>query len=1610
MKRQIENLEVFRMSNIVDKELDAKGSVVTAARIQKQEEELTPKQEIQKKISEQLTPVYEEINEKVDTTIYDFIPEDKWNVNEHDEVVSVVKDSAKFKGIALKDSFYQIKYEICRYQADRLMEEVNVANLIDSFEKELGKPDAKSKKKWQYSSIAVRQAWYYKENNAVLVLRTSWRNYGDETDQNWGIVSPGNYIQVVAFIYYTVLESDLTQFLEGVPVSEQVIEKLFNVAGATTDFTIDLPIQTISLSTKKIPKKFREYNQLFKLPNASIISLKFVDNRKIIENFVEKATGIRECPDTLPKWYQPAEGVCYNSDGNCPDYFNGEIPDARGKLKDSDVYNYQFKVVTKKEFEAIDRDKGEMGYEIQREEGGPTFYLKKEAPKPTPWEEHINKMFWTDFENSFAFYYNNEGRLQKVNLEGYQDISNFDIVRLYDSGLADTQINLSNAIRRSEREADWWDNNTDDAMKFSELCRDLIKNFRKYTNLTGESLLEAEREADQRETVSSHVIHEYMKSHNDFKELFVKFFSQVGATDQLVKSGDVYGNRDAVALAKMIETGIDFDATVAEIKKLEEEHLEIARDPDANTPLLPKNIKNFSTKISLFAQQAIAVSMANNQKSAILDVDMGGGKTCMMVADICNQLTKGTAKRPLIVCPNKTLVQNKREIFEKWTDERMNVFILNTQTYNDITDHGKNKEKLVEVMTKMPPNTIFMTSYNFLTRDHFDVPLEEIRDKSGSLKGFDYVTKYPIPQILIQDVGIDMIYCDESQYIKNSQSGMSNAVAALSGAKIKRITSGTIIPNNPIDLFAQLRFVDPSILGSKDAFIKRYAEVSDDYGKITKWKDGAQKLIREQIERKGGVSIRRSMWRWMMPKLDEKVHFVNLTKSQAQLYEFLMTLSIQEIMNDPKLRKAYELMKEQSDEEGNEIDAMAEGDANMKVLSILSRVTGYLAAPNTNELIKTFEDLKKKEDAEAIRGKVAQLSFSEEDMIGPKIFKTKEIISKHFAGQKDWKSVGKVIVFTERVKVAQHCFDYMGEWQKHCVWYRAGMDSELEKFKTDDNIWVIIAVDKSIKEGQNLQVASRIIRLDIPWTPGDLNQSYARAYRTGQKQNVAVDIILCDGSMEICKYNNLISKEYTARKIISSFDEGEDTDFIPVKMNIENMQTIKWKEDCTKYIEMHNRINEQELEESAIFGNKYKNYFASGVSKVGSSEDIAGSELVYVPETREELIMLDDEGRVVTTDSGRVKKKKRDYDIDDIGVKLSDLKGKYDDDKDDYDTDDTDYEDDTRTVDEEPDVSDEDSKEADKKAEKDTGLHLYFLQQDDDLYLFSFLNKSSKFLRKLKFELDDMYYVKPINTIQDVQALAKKLKKQGYKTNLEDYLDNDTALKKLIAKKKTPGALNRLRKHNALVTAAKSAEFMWSRIEGQLFLITYDKIEGFAKINKGLYFECNSKARADMILNKIAKQAIITNLDELALDYKARFGAKLNVEKLEEEMPSEEKSKPSKSTKSEEKKPASSNYNGKQIVLGLFKYAHSEKQTSEAYKIWLNVGGLDFKKLLEKKGCTNVTKSIRYLEENENKTTEKIIDWFNSNRKSVVVRFLNTYKGVVGSFKTMEPFVKSVSK
>ena len=128
-----------------------------------------------------------------------------------------------------------------------------------------------------------------------------------------------------------------------------------------------------------------------------------------------------------------------------------------------------------------------------------------------------------------------------------------------------------------------------------------------------------------------------------------------------------------------------------------------------------------------------------------LDVAMGGGKTILMLSDALMALESGRVRRPLLVMPTNTIRQQKMEILNftrrplKNTDGEdvlvdgkpvyqypVNVVVLAAQTCGPREPkHVKgakrkptskyNEDDLMKLVSKAPPNTIFIASYSWLS-------------------------------------------------------------------------------------------------------------------------------------------------------------------------------------------------------------------------------------------------------------------------------------------------------------------------------------------------------------------------------------------------------------------------------------------------------------------------------------------------------------------------------------------------------------------------------------------------------------------------------------------------------------------------------------------------------------------------------------------------------------------------------------------------------------------------------------------------------------------------------------------------------------------------------
>ena len=73
--------------------------------------------------------------------------------------------------------------------------------------------------------------------------------------------------------------------------------------------------------------------------------------------------------------------------------------------------------------------------------------------------------------------------------------------------------------------------------------------------------------------------------------------------------------------------------------------------------------------------------------------------------------------------------------------------------------------------------------------------------------------------------------------------------------------------------------------------------------------------------------------------------------------------------------------------------------------------------------------------------------------------------------------------------------------------------AEINRFKNDPACRLFLSTDSG-SVGLNLQVASAVVNVDLPWNPAKLEQRIARAWRKNQTRSVAVINLVTEDSIE----------------------------------------------------------------------------------------------------------------------------------------------------------------------------------------------------------------------------------------------------------------------------------------------------------------------------------------------------------------------------------------------------------------------------------------------------------------------------------------------------------------
>lgn len=214
---------------------------------------------------------------------------------------------------------------------------------------------------------------------------------------------------------------------------------------------------------------------------------------------------------------------------------------------------------------------------------------------------------------------------------------------------------------------------------------------------------------------------------------------------------------------------------------------------------LDKNKPKFIYKTEPWKHQKRALSYLYRRDTAALYTDMGTGKTKVMI----DLIQSREFKRVLVVAPNKACEVWEEQIAIHGVENKFLVFRLN---YLSVS-------KTIETLDKTPKKDSPMISGKTLV---FIINYEKVWRE-----GIDKI-------FLRKTFGLDCIICDESHRIKTPRSKCSMYLAKLGKVVSHRyLVTGTPLAENPTDVYAQYKFLDPSIFGTNLGKFRDEYEVID---------------------------------------------------------------------------------------------------------------------------------------------------------------------------------------------------------------------------------------------------------------------------------------------------------------------------------------------------------------------------------------------------------------------------------------------------------------------------------------------------------------------------------------------------------------------------------------------------------------------------------------------------------------------------------------------------------------------------------------------------------------------------------------------------------------
>lgn len=417
--------------------------------------------------------------------------------------------------------------------------------------------------------------------------------------------------------------------------------------------------------------------------------------------------------------------------------------------------------------------------------------------------------------------------------------------------------------------------------------------------------------------------------------------------------------------------------------------------------------------------------------------DMGLGKTLQIIAFILWQRTKRKQNTNLVVVP-ASLIYNWQEEVQKFAPSLQVLTLYGTTRVREVTLFDNYE--------------IILTSYTTLLAD-----VSHIKNYT-----FNYV------------------FLDESQAIKNPDSQRYKA-ARLLKARNRMVLSGTPMENNTFDLYGQLSFASPGLLGTLQHFRDHYAIPIDKF-KSMKHLKALQRRIKPFILRRTKEEVAAEL-----PDRTEMIVHCPMGPEQRKVYD-----TCEKEFKDFLVATPVEKL----------------GAERMHILQGLTKLRQLCDSP---AIVKDHA------------------YFGNESA---KIDMLMEHIEQRHAHH-------KILVFSQFVtmlELIRKQLELRGIPFQYLTGQTRNRPEKIKDFQNNPHIRVFLISLKAGGTGLNLTEADYVYLVDPWWNPAVEAQAIDRAHRIGQHKNVMAVRLICPNTIE----EKILRLQHTKRELVGNLVHSDD--------------------------------------------------------------------------------------------------------------------------------------------------------------------------------------------------------------------------------------------------------------------------------------------------------------------------------------------------------------------------------------------------------------------------------------------------------------------------------------